>query len=104
MPMDRRRYPQNWKVISEHVRLVRAKNYCEECGAKNGRPHPDTGAIVVLTVHHLGVPWPDGTPGDPDNKRDCRPENLKVLCQRCHLNAERLIRKNKKRVSNGNMG
>jgi len=43
---------------------------------------------VVLTVHHIGVPKADGTPGDPHDKADCRDENLTALCQRCHLLAD----------------
>lgn len=43
---------------------------------------------VVLTVHHIGVPKPDGTPGSPHDKMDCRDENLAALCQRCHLLAD----------------
>jgi 5-methylcytosine-specific restriction endonuclease McrA len=43
---------------------------------------------VVLTVHHVGVDKPDGTPGDPHDKQDCRSENLQALCQRCHLLAD----------------
>ena len=44
---------------------------------------------IVLTVAHLGVPYPDGRPGDKHDKADCRPENLAALCQRCHLNFDR---------------
>jgi hypothetical protein len=44
---------------------------------------------VVLTVAHLGAPHPDGTPGNRQDKLDVRPENLAVLCQRCHLNYDR---------------
>lgn len=43
---------------------------------------------VVMTVHHAGVPKPDGTPGDRHDKMDCRPENLVCLCQRCHWLAD----------------
>jgi hypothetical protein len=43
---------------------------------------------VVLTVHHIGVDKPDGTPGDPHDKMDVRDENLVALCQRCHLLAD----------------
>lgn len=43
---------------------------------------------VVLTVHHIGVPKPDGSPGDPNDKMDSREENLIALCQRCHLLAD----------------
>lgn len=40
---------------------------------------------VVLTVAHLGVDHPDGTPGDKHDVRNVRDENLAALCQRCHL-------------------
>jgi hypothetical protein len=40
---------------------------------------------IVLSVAHLGVDYPDGTPGNKHDKMDCRPENLAALCQRCHL-------------------
>lgn len=40
---------------------------------------------VVLTVAHLGAPYPDGRPGNKHDKMDVRPENLAALCQRCHL-------------------
>jgi hypothetical protein len=40
---------------------------------------------VVLSVHHIGVQKPDGSPGDPNDKMDVRPENLEALCSRCHL-------------------
>lgn len=43
---------------------------------------------IVLTVHHKGILKPDGTPGDPHDKMDCRPQNLIALCQRCHLLAD----------------
>jgi hypothetical protein len=37
-----------------------------------------TGAVVVLTTAHL-----NHTP------EDCRPENLKAMCQGCHLHYDR---------------
>lgn len=43
---------------------------------------------VVITVHHIGVEKPDGTPGDPNDKMDCRPENLIALCQYHHFLAD----------------
>lgn len=42
----------------------------------------------LLTVHHIGVPKEDGSPGDPRDKMDCRDENLIALCQLCHLRAD----------------
>lgn len=90
MPMDLRRYPENWAEISRTIRFERAGGRCEctgECGlhhgrceARQGEPHPVTGTRVVLTTAHLGA----GT-GDKHDKMDVRPENLKAMCQRCHL-------------------
>ena len=113
------RYPANWKEISLQIRVERAGNRCEWCGVPNGgegarditgefhsrqsigwmrpddwdllfgageQPHYIT---IVLTVAHLGVPHPDGRPGNKHDKADCRPENLAALCARCHLNFDR---------------
>jgi hypothetical protein len=86
--MERRRYPADWEAISLRIR-ERAQGACEWCGAKAGDPiHGRPGTRVVLTVHHLGAPKPDGTPGDPHDKLDCRDENLIALCQGCHLMAD----------------
>jgi 5-methylcytosine-specific restriction endonuclease McrA len=67
-------YPRDWPAISRRIR-ARAGWVCETpgCGAAQGAPHPITGARVVLTVAHLNH--------DPS---DCRDENLRALCQRCH--------------------
>jgi len=75
MPIDYSEYPDDWKEISERIRFERAKNKCEECGAENYKPHPVTGSKVILTVAHLN-----------HDINDCRDENLKAMCQRCHLN------------------
>lgn len=59
--------------------LERAGNCCEgtpqhpECRAENGKPHPETGGKVVLTIAHMDH---DETHMDEDR---CR-----ALCQRCH--------------------
>jgi hypothetical protein len=86
-PENRARYPKNWRQISEDIRAGRAQLVCEcegECGnphalpgrctARQGVPHPVTRSAVVLTVAHL-----DHTP------ENCDPDNLKAMCQRCHL-------------------
>jgi len=88
MPFDASRYPANWKAISLRIRELEGWQ-CKFCGAKYGQPHPLTGSKVILTVAHLGVPYPDGTPGNPHDKMDVRDENLAALCQRCHLNNDR---------------
>ena len=73
-PENRGCYPKDWKLRSRFVRVYRARNKCEWCGAANHQPHPVTGGKVVLTAAHVF---------------DRRPEaasllNLAALCQRCH--------------------
>jgi hypothetical protein len=89
MPIDYKLRPPYWKSLSLHLRAHRAGWRCEWCGAEQGKHHPITGSRVVLTVAHLGLPKPDGTPGDKYDVYDCREDNLAVLCQRCHLNYDR---------------
>ena len=78
MPIDYKKYHPDWKNISLKIRFERAQSRCEFCGAENYKPHPDTGKKVILTVAHLNHIISDN-----------RPENLKALCQRCHLNHDR---------------
>jgi hypothetical protein len=67
-----------WLAIRGRI-LARAGNCCEgnslfpECRAENGKPHPETGSRVVLTIGHVDQ--------DEGNNAD---ENLKAWCQRCH--------------------
>jgi len=73
-PENKKRYPKNWKEIRKRI-LKRANNKCEfeGCNAENYKPHPITGSKVILTIAHLNhIP------------EDCRDENLKAGCQRCH--------------------
>jgi hypothetical protein len=88
--MDITRYPEDWHDISHRIRFVRAQGRCEctgECGlhedrcdARHGEPHPVTNSKVVLTTAHMGTDT-----GDKHDKMDVRDENLKAMCQRCHL-------------------
>lgn len=95
MPISRENaalYPPDWPEISHRIRK-RSGGNCEcegECGtrhpakrclAHNGRPIDPTAEpvrLVVLTTAHL-----NHDPGD------CRDENLKAMCQRCHLAYDR---------------
>jgi hypothetical protein len=113
-PENRHRYPKDWKRISSRIRNERAGNKCEQCGAPNGQLIArgtgvdagtymvETGEVysdsdgtylrtmkgsdyvvdrfvrIVLTVSH--------TNHDPS---DCRDDNLRALCQRCHLAHDR---------------
>lgn len=89
-PENRARYPSNWHELSRWIRLGRAGGRCEcegECGRGthtgrcpnvHGGSAYGTGSIVVLTTAHL-----NHTP------EDCRPENLKAMCQGCHLHYDK---------------
>ncbi len=83
-PENKKLYPNNWREISYYIRVVRAKNKCEVCGAIN-YSHVDKitrelclsdeyNAIkIILTVAHLDH--------DPTNNDEL---NLMAMCQRCH--------------------
>lgn len=88
MPVDYSKYPDNWREISLRIR-ERSGGQCEcegECGhycitpgprrciERNGELSKWAKGKVVLTVAHLN-----------HNPMDCRDENLKAMCQRCHL-------------------
>jgi hypothetical protein len=88
-PENRTRYPRDWKQISAAIK-ERAKWQCEcigECGrghqmrckARHKEPSPYTGSTVILTTAHL-----DHTP------ENCEDDNLKAMCQACHLAYDRL--------------
>lgn len=109
MPMDKSRYPSNWKEIA--LQKKQAANWtCEECDRECKRPDEDWLEFVqrvvfsryacecpealnllaeiqekpvrfVLTVAHLNQ--------DPS---DNRPANLRALCSVCHLRHDRPFR------------
>jgi hypothetical protein len=88
MPVDYSKYPKDWKLISRAIR-ERSGGQCEcegECGLHRTNPGPRrcterngefakwANGKIVLTVAHMN-----------HQPMDCRPENLKAMCQRCHL-------------------
>lgn len=93
-PENRGRYPADWPTITERVKTARAAGRCEcagECGRPadhlaadgrcrnhHGQPAHGTGSRVVLTTAHL-----DHTP------EHCDDDNLKAMCQGCHLHYDR---------------
>lgn len=88
MPINYDEYPPNWLTEIRPRILERAGNKCEECGAENHLPHPETGSMVVLTIAHLDH--------DKEN-HEVSDDRLKALCQRCHLKYDlwRHVRKRK---------
>ena len=93
MPMDRRRYPTNWQVLSREVR-ERSGGRCEctgECGkghqtrceARQGDPSTRSGWPVVLTSAHL---WRGPCAAHDAAGIKCDDlTHLKAMCQACHL-------------------
>jgi len=92
-PENKKRYPKNWKQISEDIRFNRAGNRCEVCGAINYSwvnrksreiclSDEDDAIRIILTVAHL-----DHTP------ENCDYSNLKAMCQKCHNNYDKTHRK-----------
>lgn len=85
MPVDKQRYPSNWRKVSLTIRRI-AGWRCEWCQIANGAPLPSGRAgKVILTVAHLGTAYANGQPGNKRDKHDVRRENLAALCQACHL-------------------
>jgi hypothetical protein len=80
---DYTRYPPDWDIIALRIK-ERDGWCCRWCGVEQGAMLPGRTRRVWLGVAHLGVPFPDGRPGDKRNKLDCRPENLATLCPHCH--------------------
>jgi hypothetical protein len=109
---EKARYPKDWPALSRAAR-ERARWRCEFCGVENGalggRP-PDGRWFDALPTGTQGLDYAWPKPGDvwscvrhgevlalrivrivltvahldhtPEN---CAPENLRALCQRCHL-------------------
>jgi hypothetical protein len=92
-PENRDRYPTDWPTISRAVKddagwQCECRGECGRgashlaadlrCGNQHGTPAFGTGSIVVLTTAHL-----NHTP------EDCSRENLRAMCQGCHLHYDR---------------
>jgi len=104
MTIDYKKYPANWKKEIRPRILLRDNNCCKLCGVENKRLivrtekgflyWPDgmeneawsldglKSVMIVLTIAHLDH--------DTTNNSD---ENLAALCQKCHLNYDRVFHK-----------
>ena len=93
---QRHRYPPDWRDISLRIRAERARWRCEavvdgrRCKARQGKPHPVTGSVVVLTVGHLN-----------HRPEDNAEANLRAMCQRCHLAWDREHHRLRRRRNRG---
>lgn len=92
-PENRGRYPHDWPTISQRIKdhagwRCECTGECgrpydhldvdERCHNRHGQPAYGTGSLVVLTTAHLN-----------HRPEDCREENLKAMCQGCHLHYDR---------------
>lgn len=76
MPMRRDAYPADWPQIALAIKEA-ADWICQDCGMQCRTPgEPFDTHKRTMSVHHIGVDKPDGTPGDPHDKMDVRRENL----------------------------
>ena len=82
MPMDKKRYPKNWKEIAHNVK-EEADWHCKCCRKKCYEPdEKPVNAAFILAVHHLDL--------QPEN---CNKENLLALCSVCHIRLHGKIKK-----------
>lgn len=72
------KYPSCWRVSRIIRRLAHGR--CERCHRRC--------RMWELSVHHLGLSYANGKPGDPGDKHDIRQENLVALCWDCHRAAD----------------
>lgn len=91
MPMEKHRYPKNWKEIALKIKED-AKWKCENCGKQCRRPEEkfDTHKNTLTVAHLNHIP------------EDCSRVNLKALCAPCHLRYDAKIhaehRRERKRI------
>lgn len=80
-------YPEDWDTISKDIR-ERAGQKCQWCGVENHTRVRRKGrsVLIVLTVAHLDH--------DP---RNCDQENLRALCQGCHISYDKSPEQQRKR-------
>jgi hypothetical protein len=110
-PENAKRYPKDWRQIRDRI-VARAGWKCEECGVPNGKlggrddrgnwhnAHPMGERLLGLEWPHPGMEWWCGhnppkmlriirivlTVAHLDHTpENCADDNLKALCQRCHL-------------------
>lgn len=96
-PENKIRYPENWPAIRSHI-LKRAGDKCEGCGVRNyavGFRSPVTGYFYEMAAEHIiahGLkPLKIVLTISHQNHivEDCSDENLRALCQKCHLAHDR---------------
>ena len=102
-------YPPDWPEISHHIRFERAGGRCE-CAGECGHEHPGgrcnaPHGVLVYRSHKAPWQWQPEPADDAypvriilstahldHNRQNNAEDNLRALCQFCHLNHDRLHR------------
>lgn len=105
MPVDRSKYPPDWPIIAELVRM-RDGDRCQDCGVENftpiirlpdgsriepdGKKYSDKGEPLGVATEedkrsgkHVDIRCAVAHLHDPD-PMNCSMDNLEVKCQQCH--------------------
>ena len=74
MPMERERYPKDWKLIAKEIKEA-ADWKCQKCGKQCRKPDEafDTHKRTLTVAHLNHIP------------EDVSPDNLMAMCAPCHL-------------------
>jgi hypothetical protein len=111
-----RGYPRDWKIVREQI-LKRAGYRCEcagECGAQHHERHFIADPVLGIVVDKLYCGLADGTFRMRSNGKqgrvvltiahldhhppNCDDTNLRAWCQPCHLNYDRDLHEERKRL------
>jgi hypothetical protein len=127
MPIDYSKYPLNWKTDIRPAVLKRANNKCENChvenyasGYRNKEGHFYKMDFIMEELDSVGLDMfdnelshhikKDGTAKPPikivltiahlnHDVKNNNMDNLKALCQRCHLNHDKEYHQKNRRES-----
>lgn len=93
MPMDKSRYPDNWREISERIRYERAGNKCEWCGVPNGAlilRSVEDGSRYIISDDDGVWHYPDGEAirlSEIPDEYNMREKETRVILTVAHLGA-----------------
>lgn len=112
MPIDYKKYPENWLSEIRPRILKRADNCCECCGLPNYEKVHSFKENDITVWKKLNIPWVYQTAIKPvkvvltiahldhdETNMEIKDDRLKAMCQLCHLRydaEEKKRRKNEK--------
>jgi hypothetical protein len=93
MPVDKKKYPWNWREFSAVIRFLRAGGRCE-CSGECGLHRTTGGPRRCVEVHGEAAKFARGTIRlTTAHLCKCDPlcaeaAHVKAMCQRCHLRVD----------------